>query len=280
MDLPFLPLLWQDLAAHLAACLHQRHAWRLTVLLLGALFAKGRRTVTSWLSPLTSVPASPPSTTSWPPSDAAPTASPDSCSVPPCPGWPRTGHCCSPSTIAPRSATVATFRALACTTTPRPERRTKSSFMATFGSPWPGSSFIPCGTPWACRCSLGFTFGARTSPVSPSDRVGRFTPSWNWPPTWSAGRPLGSALRAGPCASWPTAFTPSDPSSRRPRRPGSPSSVGCAATPACARCRCRRGAADDGDAPRCTGRAVSAWPRRRAQAGLAGGAHTSVPASA
>src|SRR6185295_8882775 len=27
---------------------HQRHAWRLTVLLLGALFAKGRRTVTSW----------------------------------------------------------------------------------------------------------------------------------------------------------------------------------------------------------------------------------------
>ena len=49
MDLPFLPLLWQDLAAHLAACLHQRHAWRLTVLLLGALFAKGRRTVTSWL---------------------------------------------------------------------------------------------------------------------------------------------------------------------------------------------------------------------------------------
>src|SRR5262245_46997591 len=49
MDLPFLPLLWQDLAAGLASCLHQRHAWRLAVLLLGALFAKGRRTVTSWL---------------------------------------------------------------------------------------------------------------------------------------------------------------------------------------------------------------------------------------
>ncbi len=49
MDLPFLPLLWQDLAATLASCLHQRHAWRLAVLLLGALFAKGRRTVTSWL---------------------------------------------------------------------------------------------------------------------------------------------------------------------------------------------------------------------------------------
>jgi len=49
VDLPFLPPLWQDLAAGLASCLHQRHAWRLAVLLLGALFAKGRRTVTSWL---------------------------------------------------------------------------------------------------------------------------------------------------------------------------------------------------------------------------------------
>jgi hypothetical protein len=49
MDLPFLPPLWQDLAAGLASCLHQRLAWRLAVLLLGALFAKGRRTVTSWL---------------------------------------------------------------------------------------------------------------------------------------------------------------------------------------------------------------------------------------
>jgi hypothetical protein len=49
VDLPFLPLLWQDLVAGLAACLHRRHAWRLAVLLLGALFAHGRRTVTSWL---------------------------------------------------------------------------------------------------------------------------------------------------------------------------------------------------------------------------------------
>jgi hypothetical protein len=49
MDLPFLPPLWQDLAAGLASCLHQRLAWRLAVLLLGALFARGRRTVTSWL---------------------------------------------------------------------------------------------------------------------------------------------------------------------------------------------------------------------------------------
>jgi hypothetical protein len=49
MDLPFLPLFWQDLVASMAFFLHQRHAGRLAVLLLGALFAKQRRTVTSWL---------------------------------------------------------------------------------------------------------------------------------------------------------------------------------------------------------------------------------------
>jgi len=49
MDLCLLPLLWQDCARGMACCLHGRHAWRLHVLLGGALFAKGRRTVTSWL---------------------------------------------------------------------------------------------------------------------------------------------------------------------------------------------------------------------------------------
>jgi hypothetical protein len=47
--LHFLPLLWQDCARTLASCLHGRLAWRLHVLLAGALFAKGRRTVTNWL---------------------------------------------------------------------------------------------------------------------------------------------------------------------------------------------------------------------------------------
>jgi DDE superfamily endonuclease len=49
VDLLFLPLLWQDLTHSLASVLHQRHAFRLALLLGGALFAKGRRTVTSWL---------------------------------------------------------------------------------------------------------------------------------------------------------------------------------------------------------------------------------------
>jgi DDE superfamily endonuclease len=45
-----LPLLWQSVLASLASWLHQRSAWRLAVVLLGLLFAQGRRrTVTSWL---------------------------------------------------------------------------------------------------------------------------------------------------------------------------------------------------------------------------------------
>jgi hypothetical protein len=49
MDCRFLPPLWQECIGRLASLLHGRHAWRLEVLLLGALFAQGRRTVTCWL---------------------------------------------------------------------------------------------------------------------------------------------------------------------------------------------------------------------------------------
>ena len=49
MHLDLLPPPWQDLARGRASFLHQRHARRLPVLLLGAPFAKGRRTVTTWL---------------------------------------------------------------------------------------------------------------------------------------------------------------------------------------------------------------------------------------
>lgn len=40
---------WSDWAEWLAAGLHARNRWRLPVLLLGILFAQGRRTVTAWL---------------------------------------------------------------------------------------------------------------------------------------------------------------------------------------------------------------------------------------
>jgi hypothetical protein len=40
---------WSQWSQRLAACLHARNRWRLPVLLVGILFAHGRRTVTTWL---------------------------------------------------------------------------------------------------------------------------------------------------------------------------------------------------------------------------------------
>jgi hypothetical protein len=39
---------WQVLVAALCSVLHQRSAWRLAILMAGIVFAKGRRTITSW----------------------------------------------------------------------------------------------------------------------------------------------------------------------------------------------------------------------------------------
>ncbi len=43
-----LPDSWQVMAAALCSILHKRSAWRLSVIIPGIVFAKGRRTVTSW----------------------------------------------------------------------------------------------------------------------------------------------------------------------------------------------------------------------------------------
>ncbi len=43
------PEAWSQWSEWLAAGLHARNRWRLPVLLMGILFANGRRTVTSWL---------------------------------------------------------------------------------------------------------------------------------------------------------------------------------------------------------------------------------------
>ncbi|HYW79169.1 MAG TPA: transposase [Thermoguttaceae bacterium] len=43
------PNQWDECSRWLAAGLHARNRWRLPVLLLGSLFAGGRRTVTTWL---------------------------------------------------------------------------------------------------------------------------------------------------------------------------------------------------------------------------------------
>ena len=39
---------WQVMLATLCSVLHQRSAWRLGIITAGIVFAKGRRTITSW----------------------------------------------------------------------------------------------------------------------------------------------------------------------------------------------------------------------------------------
>jgi hypothetical protein len=43
-----LPDSWQVMAAAICTVLHQRSAWRLHLIMIGMLFAKGRKTITSW----------------------------------------------------------------------------------------------------------------------------------------------------------------------------------------------------------------------------------------
>ena len=43
------PMEWQEWVDWLAAGLHGRNRWRLSLIMMGILFAHGRRTVTTWL---------------------------------------------------------------------------------------------------------------------------------------------------------------------------------------------------------------------------------------
>jgi hypothetical protein len=43
------PNYWQVMVATLSSVLHQRSAWRLATIFTAMVFAKGRKTITSWL---------------------------------------------------------------------------------------------------------------------------------------------------------------------------------------------------------------------------------------
>ena len=43
------PGYWQIIVIAMSSVLHQRSAWRLAIILAAMLFAKGRKTITSWL---------------------------------------------------------------------------------------------------------------------------------------------------------------------------------------------------------------------------------------
>ena len=129
------PQEWSEWMKWLAVGLHGRCRWRLPILLLGVLFARGPRTVASWLRAAgigtrlqrllllylrrgTQVQIRGHATLLSAPAEVGPG---------------RTG-CCWPSTILPPSGTARRSRAQASITIPRQDRPTRSTSTATFGT--------------------------------------------------------------------------------------------------------------------------------------------------
>ena len=191
MPFSHLPALVSAWLSQIVGVLDRRSAPRLLLLLLGALFARGRRTVTSWFRAAGITRRLPPGLQrplgrrptrrrpGLPPARPRPAAAD-------APAPPAT-TCSSPSTTRPRRATAPASRAPASITTPRPGRPARSSSTATSGSRSPGWPGTRCGTPCPCRSAPCSTSAPRTCPRWPRTTPGSSAPSWNWPSNWSAG---------------------------------------------------------------------------------------------
>ena len=167
METQWLPVSLVVWITALAGTLDARQQARFVRLCTGLLFARGRRTVTSWLRGcaagrdykryyylLGSVGRKTPAIA------AAllrilPQAAPGRCG--------RARRWSSPSTTRPPSGTGPTSRAPASITTPPRGRPGPSSSTATSGSVWPGWSDTRSGGPSPCRSSRTCTSGPRMS---------------------------------------------------------------------------------------------------------------------
>ena len=188
--------------SRLVAALDRRSAPRLLLLLLGALFARGRRTVTSWFRAAGITDRVPPPYTALWAAGRRPTARGHACSARPQAAdasGPRRPSAVRPRRHPDRPLRARTCRAPASTTTPAPARPARSSSTATSGSSSPGWPATRCGTRCPCRCAPCCTSAPRTYPGWPRRTPGSSAPSWSWPPSWSAGCGCGWATRARPC---------------------------------------------------------------------------------
>ena len=159
--------------------LDKRTAVRLPLVLAGILFARGCRTVTSWLPPAasakTSARAMSPSVPSVEPSRAW-RSRPSTWSSP----WSRTSVCGSASTTRRPNATVPGWRAPVSTTIPVLARRVRSTSTATSGSRWPLWASIPTGALSPCPCRLNSTSGPSMCPAFLPNGDRPSAPNWNW----------------------------------------------------------------------------------------------------
>ena len=190
MPLSHLPALLSAWFAQIVGGLDKRSAPRLFLLLRGALFARGRRTVTSWFR------AAGITGDFRPAYNALGAAG-------------RQAHAlayrllgCALLPLLRQAPGGRLLFALDDTPTPRYGPRVQGAGVHHNPTPGPaGERFLyghvwvtlawlpntPRGTPCPCRCVPRSTSAPRTSPRWPRSTPGTSTPSWNWPPNWSAG---------------------------------------------------------------------------------------------
>ena len=190
METQWLPVSLVVWFTALAGVLDARQQGRFVQLGTGLLFARGRRTVTSWLRSSAAgcarqallLPArqrrSQDLSHRW---GLAPHPSP------PAPGrW--AGHAAGlRHRRLAHQAVRAARRGLASITTPLRDRPGPRSSTATSGSVWPAWSDTRSGERSPCRSSRTCTSEPRMSAGWRPTTAGSSTPSWSWPPPRSSG---------------------------------------------------------------------------------------------
>ena len=190
METQWLPVSLVVWITALAGTLDARQQVRFVALCTGLLFARGRRTVASWLRGCGAGATTSAITTCSAASDARPWRSPGRCSASSLSGsraMVRARRWSSPSTTHPPSGTGRTSRAPASITTQPQGRPGRNSSMATSGSAWPGWSDIRSGGRSPCRSSRTCTSEPRISAGWRRTTAGSSAPSWSWPPPRSSG---------------------------------------------------------------------------------------------
>ncbi len=126
------PMDWQEWVNWLAAGLHGRSRWRLSLILMGMLFAKGRRTVTTWLRAAGIHDDFADYYYFLQPLGARANRLPSDCGPCCCCGWCQVAYCWWSTTRRP-SAMGRKCKARAFITIPRPVRPIGSFCTGTFG---------------------------------------------------------------------------------------------------------------------------------------------------
>ena len=242
MPLSHLPALLTTAFADLAHWLDRRSAARLPLLLLGILFASGRRTVTSWFRAAGITddfrPAYATVCAVGRHTDDMAVSRPARRQAPARPA----SACAWPSTTPPPPRYGPAGRGRRHPPQPHPRtRRREVPLRPRLGHPGRPGQAPATGAPSPCPCRPSSTSARPTCRSCPPSARAPSAPSWRWPPSSCAGlqpwvgdrfeRALGGRRWRLRQAAVPAS---------RPGGTASRSSAACARTPPCGRCPCRQ----------------------------------------